>query len=139
MSWITVSSEEVLSAGSKERITIANAKNKDDLANLVNDAIQVFRGAIAGRGYPLGPDGTIPAAVKPNVIAFSLWRFVTLGLPKNEMFQTKVREEEYKDARRVLTSISEGKFGIEPPAGFSSKSSFTGSSTQITGRLGMNN
>jgi len=135
--WITLTDNEVLPPG-KERASIAAIKTVDDLANIIQRVTDTFRGAIAGRGYALGDDGTIPSQVAPYVSAMALWMFLTQGVPKNDSVQTKSREAANADALSVLRSISEGKFGIEPPAGFTGRSSATGSFQRIPGRLGMN-
>jgi hypothetical protein len=110
-SWVELMDADVMPANSAERIGVAAAKGRDDLADLCAQTVEQVRMAYADAGRVLGPAGTVPAGLKARAIAIALWRFVSEGVAKNEGVQTRAREQAAEEARKWLDALGRGEVG----------------------------
>ena len=109
--WIKFTDDDVFVANAPERRTIAAVKRRDDLAEIVGQVIGQVRQAYQFSNRELGPEMTIPEGLKARATAIALWRFVTEGVPRNPVLQTKERESAFKEAQDFLEKIANAMIG----------------------------
>lgn len=116
MAWSGLTDQEVLDEFTPQEKATLNAiqGSTATLARIVGRAIGETRGAVQGGGYPLGESGTVPDALRSDVIALARWRWL-ISFPSLKALQTKERKDAYDDAREKLEKVSQQKFSIESP------------------------
>lgn len=140
MSWVTPTTGMIFEDDSQELAGIVAVKTADDRDRHLGDVVAEFRGAIAARGTALDAEGSVPRAFQSAVINLALWRFISVGVAKNEGLQTKPREAAAKSAESLLESIRNGQTAIEPPEGWSAgRGGYSGSDRPVPGRMGCGN
>jgi len=110
-SWVELNDADVMPANSPERVGVAAAKGRDDLADICAQTVEQVRMAYEYSGRTLGAAGLVPAGLKPRAIAIALWRFVSEGVAKNEGVQTRARELAAEEARKWLDGLASGEVG----------------------------
>jgi hypothetical protein len=109
--WVTLADDDVLSAESAERKTVVSIKKKDDLGDICSQVTEQVRQAYSLANRELGAEGTIPAGLKARAISIALWRFVTEGVGKYPVSQTKQRQDAHDEAVKFLQTIAENQVG----------------------------
>ncbi len=109
--WITLTDLDVFAPDNPERKTIAAAKRRDDLAEIVSQVTAQVRQAYELSNRELGEAGKIPEGLKARAIAVATWRFVSEGVPKLPALQTKERQELAKAANDYLDRIARQEIG----------------------------
>lgn len=112
--WITITQGEVLEELSSAEAAMMTAVAGDKAATFVSRAVDECRGAIAGGGYPLGPDATIPPGLASDVLAIARWRWL-IAFPTLAKMQTPERKDAFETAQKKLEKVSQQKFAVEAP------------------------
>lgn len=121
--WITLTVEDFfdrLTAAEVNtlRTTQVEAGQEDPAAEALRRAINEARGYLGARpGATMGPDGTIPAQVEGPVMDLARYRLcsrLAVGRVGSTLL-TEAREQEYKDALRLLRDVAAGKYAVEDP------------------------
>jgi hypothetical protein len=114
MSWRTLTAEDVLEELAPQEAAMMRNIAGNKAASIVSRAIGEMRGAIAGGGYGLGDEGSVPDGLRSDTIAVARWRWL-VAFPVLAKMQTKERQSAYNDARQRMELISQQKFAPEPP------------------------
>ncbi len=84
---------------------------------ILDQEVAAARGAILAGGGRVGPEGTLPDQLVPDVLAIVAWRYL-LGYPALPGLQTAGRQAAATAARANLTAVARGEQKVElPPAG----------------------
>lgn len=117
MSWVTIIQADVISEGFNpseqsaiDRVQDATTGLTAILVSTINEA----RGWIEAVGNHLDVVDTVPASLKPHVIALARWRWL-ITCPKLLSLQTDARKDAAKVAQDILLDIAKGKIPIEAP------------------------
>ena len=109
MSWETITQNEVLEEFTPQEVASINAIQgaTTNLAAILTRAVGEWRGVISINQTP-GAAGTIPADVRPHVIASARWRWL-IAMPALRALQTKERADAAKEAADLLKEIRGGQ------------------------------
>jgi len=117
MSWIALTRTNVLSAlnsAEEEAYNAAVTGDIDPAEEILLTAVREARGHIADNPQnQLAIGDTIPERIEHHVLAIVRFRMMT----RLDISVSEDRRQEYRDARRFLERVSEGKVAIEKPAG----------------------
>lgn len=116
MSWETIAADDVLEEFTPSEKAAINAVQGADtnLAGILKRAVSSARGSIVAGGNPMGPDGTVPEQIIPDVIAIARWRWL-VSLPALKALQTKERKDLADDGKLTLKEIAKGEVKTEIP------------------------
>lgn len=114
MSWRTISISNVRVTPQEQSAldTIAGAASAG--AEVLENVVAEFRGAISSAGGPLGPANTVPDVVRLHVINRTRWLWLC-EFPQLKAMQTEARKTLNDAAEKMLGALSEGKQKVEPP------------------------
>lgn len=110
MSWTVIAAAEVLQEFTPQEQTAIEAikGSTTQLAAILLRAVNEWRGAISVHQTLDTTAGTIPADVRPAVIASARWRWL-ISMPAMKALQTKERAEAAQEAADLLQAIREGQ------------------------------
>jgi len=117
--WTALTSADVRAQLSEAEAAAVEAvlAGTNKLDGLVAKVIAQIREDILAGDYPLHAAATyIPGGLVNDAVAIARWKLL-LALPGYEDLQSKVRENEYKEAMAKLRTIAAGKRKVEPPEG----------------------
>jgi hypothetical protein len=112
MGWNAITEQDVIPDGWAEKQIIDDLNVGDALGGVIENVIGEVRGYVMAGNYPLGPDGTIPDALRSDAIAIARWRFF-LTIPKNEQLQSSERKDDFNRAMEKLKLVAQQKFAVE--------------------------
>ncbi len=119
MAWVTITSDDVKTRLAGAELTALQTAAKsagqaDPLPEIVTATVDEARGYIASnQANTLGAGETVPGKLVSCCLAIIRYRLAT-RLPVRGLL-TPQREQEYKDAIRLLERVADGKFAIEEP------------------------
>jgi phage gp36-like protein len=117
MSWITLTQNDLLSALNASEAAAYNAAVTgaiDPADEIILSAVHDARGLIENApGNELAAGDTVPNRLKHQILAIVRFRILT----RLDIAVSEDRRTEYRDARRFLERVSEGKVRVEKPDG----------------------
>jgi len=119
MSWrpLTAVGDEAGFTPAEQRALQAVQNSATGLATKATTAIRMFVGGMRAIGYPVNSDDTVPDQLRPHVLAWAVWDFVT-SFPSLKSMATPERKAKRDDAQRIYERILTRAYGaIEPPTG----------------------
>jgi len=116
MHWNTPTEADVLNRFTpQEQATLKNVQGAVDLIpSLLADQVAAAQGKILVGGYSVGPAGTLPDQIKPEVMALVRWELIG-AFPALKVMATEIRKEAAEKASKLLDSISRHGVRIESP------------------------
>lgn len=131
MAWIQLTRTNVLSALNSAEEAAYNAAVTGDIdpaEEILLTAVREARGHIEDHpGNRLAAGDTIPERIEHHVLAIVRFRIMT----RLDISVSEDRRTEYRDARRFLERVSEGKVSIEKPSGAVDDSAAVGGSMEV--------
>jgi hypothetical protein len=114
--WTQITAEDVLGEcfSNAESQALIGQNATGSLAGMIAKAVNAWRGDITIGGGPLGPDGTLPNSIVPDVQSYIAWRWLSTS-PGLEQYKTSDRRDLYKDAMDLRKSIKKGETKVELP------------------------
>ena len=115
MPWTQITIEDVLGEFSlQEQQSLIGQNAVGALDGFIRKAVNSARGSMIAGGAPLGPPGTLPESLIPDVIGVIRWRWLS-SAPGLEQFKSKERADLYRDGRAALKDVSAGQLKVELP------------------------
>lgn len=136
MGWRTLQVNDIAQRLTQpEQQMLANASgHKSALQTCLADAIAMFNSALAAVGNQVGPSGTTVDSLRPHVMAYAVWQWIS-SFPTLKTFATEARRDAYKDAQAALNKVANRLWGaVESPTGYATTGNW-GSSPRILGRM----
>jgi phage gp36-like protein len=131
MAWIQLTRTNVLSALNSAEEAAYNAAVTGDIdpaEEILLTAVREARGHIEDHpGNRLAAGDTIPERIEHHVLAIVRFRIMT----RLDISVSEDRRQEYRDARRFLERVSEGKVSIEKPSGAVDNSAAAGGTMEV--------
>lgn len=114
--WNTISAAEVLEEFTpQEKATLENIQGAtNSLGKIVARAINKVRGDCIRGGNRIGPNGTVPDSLAPDVIAWARWKWL-ISIPAAKSMQTSERKDAYNDAKQAFLDVAKGEPKVELP------------------------
>jgi len=117
MSWVTLTTDEVVEELNDREVTALNAvKGREALGGILDRVVARVRGSVYAGGTVLGDEGTIPASLAGDAVAMARWNFL-ISVARNEALQTKDRRDAKDKAEERLRLVETGELRIEPASG----------------------
>jgi phage gp36-like protein len=131
MAWITLTKTDLLSAlnsAEAAAYNVAVAGGIDPADEIILTVVHEARGHIEDHpGNRLAAGDTVPARIKHHVLAIIRFRILT----RLDQEVSEDRRTEYRDGRRFLERVSEGKVSIEKPEGEIDTSGAAGGTMEV--------
>ncbi len=134
MSWITLTTDEVVEEFNERELTALNAlKGREALGGILARVVARVRGAVYAGGTVLGEDGTIPDSLALDAVALTRWRFL-ISVAKNEGLQTEGRKAAAEAAEERLVRVEKGELKVESGSGTAAETGLAGPSFEVKQR-----